>query len=200
MNLFCILQFHTLHFILKHLVYAVILCWWHFLRSWTHWYLILQFIHWDVTLSCISIRIKTLTQTDIKTDILTVIQLMLLFFEKHLNFAADLLEMLLLVYWQVHDFIKTSVFVLSLFHVLVIVITDSGLFFRTIFSFMISLYVLLTVEFEKETYINLKWHLINIVASSYLLTVLQTLLQVISQNALAVDSNHSVCLVTSSLS
>jgi len=159
---------------------VIVLCQQCFLRSWTHWYLILQFIYWDITLSCISIRIRTLTQAGAKADILVIIQLVPLFFKKHLDFAADLFRMSLLAYQQVYSFIKTSVFMLSLFHALVIMITNSDLFFQNNLQLYDSLYILLTVEFEKETHINLKWHLIDTVASSYLLTVLQTLLQVIS--------------------
>lgn len=45
---------------------------------------------------------------------------------------------------------------------------------------MVSLYVLSTVEFEKETHIDLGWRLIGAVTSPYLLAVSQTLLRVIS--------------------
>jgi len=71
-----------------------------------------------------------LTQAGAKADILVIIQLVPLFFKKHLDFAADLFRMSLLAYQQVYSFIKTSVFMLSLFHALVIMITNSDLFFQ----------------------------------------------------------------------
>ena len=130
LNLFHTVQTHTLHFVLKHLVYSIVLHQRQFLKLWTHWYLLLQFVYWEVTLSCISIEIKTLTQVSAKADILDVIQLVSLFFKKHLSFAADLREVLLLAYWQIHSLIETLIFVLSLFHALVNVITDLSLFFQ----------------------------------------------------------------------
>jgi len=65
-----------------------------------------------------------------KADILDVIQLVLLFFKKHLSFAADLIEVLLLAYQQIHSLIETLIFVLSLFHALVNIITGLSLFFQ----------------------------------------------------------------------
>lgn len=130
LNLFYAVQTHTLHFVLKHLVYLIVLCQRRFLKLWTHWYLLLQFVYWEVTLSCINIEVKTLTQAGARADTLNVIQLVSLFFKKHFSFIADLIKVLLLAYWQIHSSIETLVFVLSLFHALVNVITDLSLFFQ----------------------------------------------------------------------
>jgi hypothetical protein len=130
LNLFRALQLHTLHFVLKHLVYAVVLRRRRFLGPWTRWYLILQFLYWGITLSCVSIGVKTLAQAGARAGTLGVILLVPLFFGGHLSFAADLLGMPLLAYRQVHGSIGTSVFVLSLFHALVNVITGPGLSFQ----------------------------------------------------------------------
>lgn len=123
-------QTHTFHFVLKYLVYPIVLRRRRFLGPWTRWYLLLQFVYWGVTLSCISIGVKTLAQAGARAGTLGVIQLVPLFFGGHLGFAADLIGVPLRAYRQIHGSIGTLVFVLSLFHALVNVINGPGLSFQ----------------------------------------------------------------------
>lgn len=98
MNLFRALQTQTLHFVLKHLVYSVVLRRRRFLGPWTRWYLVLQVFYWGVTLSCVCIGVRTLAQAGARAGTLSVIQLVPLFFGGHLDFAADLIGMPLRAY------------------------------------------------------------------------------------------------------
>jgi hypothetical protein len=77
-------------------------------------------------LSCTGIEVKTLAQVSARAGFLTVIHLVSLFFEEHLSLAADLIDMPLLIYQQVHSFIEIVASVLSMFHMLVNVITDQN--------------------------------------------------------------------------
>ncbi len=161
-------------------MYSIVLHQRQFLGSWTRWYLLLQFVYWEVTLSCISIEIKTLTQAGARADTLDVIQLMSLFFKKHLNFTADLIEVLLLAYQQIYSSIKTLIFVLSLFHALVNVITDLSLFFQNDLQLYDFIVCLTYFWMWKDTDVTLKRCLIDTIASSDLFIVLKTLLWNIS--------------------
>lgn len=129
-NLFRALHTRTLHFVLKHLVYPIVLRRQRLVGPWTRWYLLLQLVYWGVTLSCTSIGVRTLAEAGARAGTLGVIQLVPLFFGGHLGFAADMIGMPLLTYRQIHGSIGTLAFVLSLFHALVNLITGPGFSFR----------------------------------------------------------------------
>jgi hypothetical protein len=85
-------------------------------------------------LGCTGIGVKTLAQVSARAGSLAVIHLVPLFFGGHLSLAADLIDMPLLTYRQVHSSMGIVASVLSMFHVLVNVITGPKLNFQDDFQ------------------------------------------------------------------
>lgn len=191
---------YTVHFILQHLVYSFIVHCHHFIEPWTCCYLLFQLLYWGCTLSCTGIEVKTLTQVSARADFLTVIHLVPLFFEEHLSLTADLIDMLLLTYQQVHSFIEIVTSVLSMFHVLVNVITDQKLNFQDdfqLYGFVIRVFyteheLKILTSFLEESFSKITY-------AFYLLISSETLLQ----GFFKVSSNSSfccsICFVASSI-
>jgi len=125
---------YTVHFFLRHLVYPFILHRHRFIGPWTRCYLFFQLLYWGCTLGCTSIGVKTLAQASARAGSLAVIHLVPLFFGGHLSFAADLIGMPLLTYRQVHRSMGIVASVLSIFHVLVNIITGQKLNFQDDFQ------------------------------------------------------------------
>lgn len=140
-NLFHILHTHMIQFVLRHIMYPVILRRHRLLGPWTRCYLICQLLYWSVTLSCTSIGVRTWAQAGSRAGTLAVVQLVPLFFGGHLGFAADLIGIPLLTYRQLHGSIGTMVFVLSLFHVLINLLDNKRFSFQDdiqLYGFVVS--------------------------------------------------------------
>jgi len=141
-------------------------------------------------LSCTGIEVKTLAQASARAGFLTVIHLVSLFFEEHLSLTADLIDMPLLTYQQVHSFMRIVTSVLSMFHVLINVITGSKLNFQD--DFQLYDFVIRVFYAEDELKILtsfLEKSFSRITYAFYLLISLKTLLRGFSK----VSSNSSFC-------
>lgn len=101
-----------------------------FIGPWTRWNLILQALYWGCTLGCTGIGVRTLAQASARAGSLAVIQLVPLFFGGHLSIAADLIGMSLLTFRQIHSSMGIMTVVLSMFHVLVNILTGQRLNFQ----------------------------------------------------------------------
>ena len=181
---------YTVYFVLQHLMYSFILHHYYFVESWTHCYLILQLLYWGCILSCTDIEVKTLTQASAKADFFAVINLISLFFEEHLSFAADLIDMPLLTYWQVHSSMRIVASVLSIFHVLINVLTGQKLNFQD--DFQLYDFVISVSYAEDELKILtsiLERSFSKITSDSYLFISLQTFLW----GLFKISSNSSFC-------
>ena len=115
----CTVHNHTINLILQHMVYPFMIRRHWFLDPWTRGYVISQLVYWGLTLSCTGIEARTLVQASSRAGTLATIQLVPLFFGDHLSFAADLMDLSLHMYWQLHSSIGIMTLILATFHVII---------------------------------------------------------------------------------
>ncbi len=157
-------------------------------------------LYWGCTLSCTCIEVKTLTQASARAGFLAIIHLVPLFFEEHLSLTANLIDMPLLIYQQVHSSMRIVTSVLSMFHVLVNVLTDSKLNFQD--DFLLYDFVIRVFYAEDELKILtsfLERSFSRITYAFYLLISLKTLLWGLSEISSNFSFCCSICSVTSSI-
>ena len=139
----CVIQFlqswSTL--LLQYVLYSFLINWHRFLRPWIRAQISLQLLYLIVNILCNSFRVFTVKEAGTCTGTLSLINLILIYFNVHLSFLNDLLEISLLVYCFVYKFTEIMFIMLNLFHVIVSVTGNLSFnynVFRQLFRLIVS--------------------------------------------------------------
>jgi hypothetical protein len=111
--------------LMQHLIYSLFLNRHYLIDSWTRFDFLLRVVYFDVNEFFVSFKVKSIFEAEIRVDTLALINMISLFFELHLSFLADLLNVSLEIYWSIHETEALMSFLLSLFQVILEVIKQS---------------------------------------------------------------------------
>lgn len=129
----CIILLFVIHFLIrlnqfiklcdillwKHLVYFLLLRQHRLLRSWTHAQMIFQLIYLEDNVFCTCFKISTASEATTCARNLLLINMMSMYFEFHLSFICNLLDVSLLLYHFFHASIEIMFILLDLLHVII---------------------------------------------------------------------------------
>ena len=122
------IQNRTLWFVFKHLVYPILLKRRWFFKPYTRWQCLLLISYWLGTASCNVVGVHTLLHFSSRAGILSVLNIVPLFFSDRLSFAADLLGLSFRGYRSIHSAIAYMALIQGLVHTIITV--RQGLHFR----------------------------------------------------------------------
>ena len=108
----------------RFLIYLQFLCHHQFLNSWTWADVLIQLTYIIINIFCISFQIFSVSETDLKTENLSLLNMILLFFDPHLSFLADLLHIFLSTYCCIHCSTDLMSFTFLFFHVITVVAVE----------------------------------------------------------------------------
>ncbi len=124
----------------KHLVYSLLLQWHYLLRSWTCAQMIFQLIYLEDNVFCTCFKISTASEAITCMKNLLLINMMLTYFEFHLSFICNLLDVSLSLYRFFHASIEIMFILLDLLHV-IIHTTDKSSLSKSDFKLLFELIV-----------------------------------------------------------
>ncbi len=103
----------------KHLVYSLLLRRHRLLRPWTCAQMIFQLIYLEGNVFCTCFKISTASEATTRAKNLSLINMMSTYFEFHLSFICDLLDVSLLLYRLFHASTEIMFVLLDLLHVII---------------------------------------------------------------------------------
>ena len=112
-------------FMLRHLIYPLILNRHFLIGPWTRINLLMRLIHLGVSVFLTIFRTKSIFETGVRAGTLALINMVPLFFGLHLGFLADLFGVSLKTYQCIHVAGASMSFLLAFFHVIIGMINQS---------------------------------------------------------------------------
>ncbi len=116
--------------IFKYLIYLFIVRRHRSLDSWTLVDVLLQLLYISLNVFCVTFRVTSFNEVEDRAEILSIINMMSLFFDLHLSFLVNLLSLSLFSYRRIHFFAEIMSFALVTLHLFVAVHNDSTYFLR----------------------------------------------------------------------
>ncbi len=103
----------------KHLVYSLLLRWHRLLRPWTRAQMTFQLIYLEGNVFCTCFKVSTASEATTRARNLSLINMMSTYFEFHLSFICDLLDVSLPLYRLFHASTEIMSDLLDLLHVII---------------------------------------------------------------------------------
>lgn len=145
---FSFLRFFRFYIVLlvKNLLYLHVLRRHRFFESWTRAQVLLHLLYLTVNIFCSIFEVFFVKELDNRTGILSLINMILSYFDYHLSFVSNMLDLFILNYQRIHASIEVMFVFLSLFHAVinVVSVTNLKLFsvFNQLFEFIVNLKLL----------------------------------------------------------
>ncbi len=114
----------------RYLIYSLVVQRHRLLRSWSSVDILLQLLYISLNVFCVIFRVTFFDEAKDRTETLSIINMTSLFFDLHLSFLADLLDLSLFNYRRIHRFAGIMSFALVALHIFVAVHHDSTYFLR----------------------------------------------------------------------
>ena len=111
---------------IKHLIYSFIVRRHRLLKSWSRVDVLLQLVYFTINIFCMTFRVIFVKDVEVRAEILAMINMTSFFFEFHLSFLTDILEIFLFNHRRIHRMMKWMSFLLDFVHALAIIHDDSS--------------------------------------------------------------------------
>ena len=112
-------QNQTLWFIFKHFIYPILLKQHWFIKPYIYWQCLLLISYWIDTVSCNMIRVHIILHFGSRADILSVLNIIPLFFSDQLSLATDLLGLSFCSYQSIHSTVAYITLIQNLIHIII---------------------------------------------------------------------------------
>ena len=122
---FSFLRFLRLYNVLlvKHLLYSQVLRRHDFLESWTRAYIFSHLLYLIVNIFCSTFEVFLIKELNNRTRTMSLINMISAYFDYHLSFISDILDLFILDYRRIHASIEVMFVFLDLFYVVVNVVS-----------------------------------------------------------------------------
>jgi len=113
-------QKRTIFFLLKHVLYPVLIRRRRFTKSVNRGFAVFTVIYWAGTVACNWIGVDNISEAGLRAGTLSTLNFVPLLFVNRLSFGADLLGVSLRTYHLMHGSIGVMAFLQGLFHVIIV--------------------------------------------------------------------------------
>jgi len=119
------IQNRTFFLILKYLIYSFLFRQRTFLQLFNCWRFLFLILYWSATTTYNLINIRSLTETEIRTDILFTLYIISLIFSSRLSFVANLLDLSFYTFYILYSSINFITVVQTLIYILIFVLQNA---------------------------------------------------------------------------
>lgn len=137
----------------KHVLLSVIVQRHRFLESWTQAHVSSQLIYSMMNILCLIFQASNVTQVSVCAEHLSLINMMSIYFECHLSFICDILDLFLSTYHDFHASTEIMSALFALLHVIIYVISTSSHFLDE----STSMYELMMSDVSSESDLSAKF-------------------------------------------
>ncbi len=137
----------------KHVLLFVIVQQHQFLEPWTQAHVSSQLIYSMMNILCLIFWASNVTQVSVRAEHLSLINMMSVYFECHLSFICDILDLFLSTYRDFHASTKIMSALFALLHVIIHVISTSPHFLDE----LTSMYELMMSDVSSESDLSAKF-------------------------------------------